>query len=572
MSGPVTLMLPSALRDLRKVRAANGLGINASANQLYAAAFGRDSITVALDLLQVPPGERDIARDVILTCARLQGVRTSPPGPHCNEEEPGKIHHEHRSVYEDYRDGRRVSGVAYDIFAMLSERWGGDGETVTGYTSVDATPLWILLVERFCRIYGAEILDSEVTDRCGSGVTIRNAVLRALEWLEGRLMRSDLGLLEFRSRHPEVLTKFQTWKDSASFIHVATSGARGELANWDAPIASVEVQGLAHDALVAAADLFSEDLPSDARRWRRRARTLQASAIEALWMEDLEYFAMGIDRWPGTGGTRLIATVSSSAASLLNTGLLFHTQRNADRAEGRRQQYVSGVVRRVWDPEELLAPTGIRCRSLRHGELANHADYHGHWTSWIKDSWDCAQGLRRHGLDRLADDMENRILAAGAISGHLEFHFVAPDGRVAYQPIEASDPDPMTGRILGTLLPEPEQAWTISAILAIKRRRGRTTRRPTGAQPQWCRELEDQCLARSPAIGPLATIAALARYAERTQGRFWIDRDIGRTLDVEARLHHDANLRLLNGPRDFENEHLRMLLEELTTLRTEKSA
>jgi hypothetical protein len=60
------------------------------------AIFGRDSVTAGETLLQLRPA---MARDIILTLARLQGTVDAPVGPHSNEEERGKIHHEHRTLY-----------------------------------------------------------------------------------------------------------------------------------------------------------------------------------------------------------------------------------------------------------------------------------------------------------------------------------------------------------------------------------------------------------------------------------------------------------------------------------------
>jgi glycogen debranching enzyme len=87
--------LVSALADLARLRS-NGHGLCGSGDRLFSyAIFGRDSVTAGETLLHLRP---EVARDIILTLARLQGTVDAPVGPHSNEEERGKIHHEHRTL------------------------------------------------------------------------------------------------------------------------------------------------------------------------------------------------------------------------------------------------------------------------------------------------------------------------------------------------------------------------------------------------------------------------------------------------------------------------------------------
>ncbi|MDQ6877718.1 MAG: hypothetical protein M3082_08465, partial [Candidatus Dormibacteraeota bacterium] len=84
----------SALADLARLRS-SGHGLYGSGDRLFSyAIYGRDSVTAAETLLLLRP---EVARDIILTLARLQGTVDAPVGPQSNEEERGKIHHEHRT-------------------------------------------------------------------------------------------------------------------------------------------------------------------------------------------------------------------------------------------------------------------------------------------------------------------------------------------------------------------------------------------------------------------------------------------------------------------------------------------
>src|SRR5256885_16853579 len=95
---------------------------------------------------------------------------------------------------------------------------------------------------------------------------------------------SPLGLVEFQRRNPQGIP-FQVWKDSnTSYIH-----RDGTLANSNAAIAAVEVQGYAYDALLGAARLFE----TRAMEWRDRAQVLPERAIRGLCMPAENSFASG---------------------------------------------------------------------------------------------------------------------------------------------------------------------------------------------------------------------------------------------------------------------------------------
>ena len=241
---------PSAYLDLDKVHAPQG-GLYGSAGELYAdAIFGRDSVECAEDLLQLRP---QISEEVILSLARLQGTVDAPPGPRSNEEEIGKIHHEHRSLYVG---DRWISAGSQQLLELLSSMWGGDGKTLTYYGSADATPLYARLVIRYCAARGPAILDRSLVDRSGRTVSVRNSLLAALGWIEKRIEESELGLLEYVRRNTPHGHPFQAWKDSGTgYIH-----SDGTIADYTKPVAVVEIQGYAFDALAGAALLLRQEL------------------------------------------------------------------------------------------------------------------------------------------------------------------------------------------------------------------------------------------------------------------------------------------------------------------------
>jgi len=436
---------PSALGDLHQLRAEHGRGLYGSGGVLYKdAIFGRDSVQTAEDILHL---RRDIAREVILTMSGLQGLVDAPTGAGSNEEERGKIHHEHRSLVIA---GRRITPESEAILEHLSAMWGGTPEELTYYGAVDATPLYARLVAAYCDRYGQEILDDAVVRRDGSQASVRHCLHEALQWITRRLDASDLGFLEFRHRNPLGIP-FQVWKDSGtSYIH-----SDGEIANHEAPIAAVEVQGYAYDALLGAAGL----LPEHRGEYVERAAGLRERVLERMWMPEAEYFAMGVDR-DDAGRPRLIDSIASNAALLLDTRLFDGLP--------RAEAYVEPVVARICGLE-FQTDVGLRCRSLREADLVDFADYHGTWAVWGRETFNVLKGLRRQGRRDLARALGAALLnGVNAAGAHVEFLYVSPDGRVMYD-YRAERAGPGAEVVYGTNVPEAPQAWTVTAVLATKR-------------------------------------------------------------------------------------------------------
>jgi glycogen debranching enzyme len=435
------------LRDnfLSFVEAPKGYGVFASAGPNYQhAVFGRDSLEVAEDLLESHP---DLARNVIMAVASLQGQQFTE----ASEEEPGKIHHEYRSlIWND----RPAKPAAQKVFDRLKTNWGGTDTEIRYYGSYDASALFVRLVHRYCELHGNEILHHTVNGYNLTKLPLRDHVRQAALWIAGRVAASPWHLFEFKRLNPKG-TAHQAWEDSdLAYIH-----ADGTVANADTGVAAIELQGYAYDALRGAADLVAVS-DAEAAAWRTLAATLQAQTLKELWMEDHQFFAMGLDRGPQLQ-TRQIKTLNCNAGLLLDSNLLL------DLPDNHRARYVDGLVRTLWS-DEFLVPTGLRLRAKRHQKLVSFADYHGCEVSWPKQTYDIAKGLRRHNMIHLAEFLESCILASVARAGEFyEFFFVTNRGGVKYH-YRLENPDEPTFHDFGAAnLPDPGQAWTISAVLAI---------------------------------------------------------------------------------------------------------
>ena len=142
----------------------------------YSTVFGRDSMITSLQALPLQP---QIAIDTLSYLARRQGRREDP----YTEEQPGKILHELRRG-EMARSGE-IPHVPY-------------------YGSIDATPLWLILLHETWRWTGDTALVREL---------LPNAE-RALAWIDRFGDQDGDGLrASTRARHEQGLVN-QGWKDS----------------------------------------------------------------------------------------------------------------------------------------------------------------------------------------------------------------------------------------------------------------------------------------------------------------------------------------------------------------------
>jgi len=254
-------------------------GIQASTWDLYhGAIFGRDSEHVALDLVPWIPS---ISDRVIFSLIRFQGSKSDV----ITEEEEGRIHHEYRHLFVG---GKKVGLAQEKLLQQLSSIWGGSDKEMIYYGTVDATPQLVRLVAQHCRYYGPSILETEFIHRNGQVRTVKESVLLALSWIVKRIESSSLHLLEFQRTNPNGI-RWQVMRDGVlAYMH-----KNGDLANSNAPIASLEVQALAYDALVLGGELFISQIPEQAKKWQEIAQALQKSVFERFWMKDQNFFRHG---------------------------------------------------------------------------------------------------------------------------------------------------------------------------------------------------------------------------------------------------------------------------------------
>jgi glycogen debranching enzyme len=417
---------------LELLGASGPLMASAGADSLYACLFGRDSLRMALDLLDDFPA---VARATLVELARLQGVRHHVR----SEEEPGRILHEHR-----FPDDPRA--------AQLRQDWD-----FPYYGAVDATPQWINLLVAYCnRVNSVDLLEAPITDRSWRHVTLLDSLIAAVDWMLSRLDDpSGGGYVWVRRMSPRGIAN-QVWEDSGdAYYH-----ADGRLFDVTRPYAPVAVQGIAHDALLSAADLLDRSpvlgLPVDTASLRQRAAALRARTIANFWQPDLGTFAHAVTL-EEDGSQRPARVVASSPGHLLSSRML-----DGDEAVPLRAQ----LAARLMQPD-LLAAAGVRTRSTTAPRFRPGAYHNG--STWPWDTGVIADGLRRHGFVEQADDLETRVVTACARVGGFPEFFRGDDGPSVS--VNVRTVDAIVDGVLNRLEqpPQARQGWTATRVWRILR-------------------------------------------------------------------------------------------------------
>ncbi|MNH49966.1 Amylo-alpha-1,6-glucosidase [compost metagenome] len=409
--------------------------------RLYEVVFGRDSLRVAIDLISSYP---ELARSTVLRLAELQGIEDNI----AREEEPGKIVHEARDATDP---------LAINLTKTLGWGW-------PYYGAVDATPEFIRTLTAYCRRSEENhaFLSQTYIDRSEKARSIGYALDMAVEWILHKLNSNKEGLLEYKSVLPQGIEN-QVWKDSWDSYHHAD----GTLANHKKGIASIEVQTTTYDALLDAALLYENALddPLKAARLRAKAETLKQTILTTFWTEDKGgYFVLGTDR-DENDNLRQLKIRTSNMGHVLNSRLL----------EGDEPHIVrmrEAIVRQITSPE-LLTPNGIR--TLASDEVRFRPGAYHNGSIWLWDTHHIAKGLRRHEYHEIADEIDRRLLNVVTVTKIFPEYIRGDDSStptINTQTIVLWDETYQRNNQLEQP-PQEVQAWTVAAILAIKKRLAR---------------------------------------------------------------------------------------------------
>ena len=300
---------------------------------IYIALFGRDTLTAAWQAALTSP---EMMRGTLPELARRQGTTNDD----WRDEQPGRMLHEaHTGPLEMLRFNPR--GRYYGSI------------TTSGFYPVVVSELWHWTGDR-------ELVGQ-----------LLGPALKALDWLDAYGDRDGDGFYEYQTRSTQGV-KHQAWKDSGDAI-VYEDGSQ-----VDPPIATCEEQGFVYLAKLHLSEvLWWFGAADEARRLYHEARELKQRFNDAFWMDDVGFFALGLD-----AQKRPIRSIGSNAGHCLAAGI-------TDAA----------LVRRTADrllADDLFTGWGIRTLSAQHPAYNPYSYHRG--SVWPVEQGTFAIGFTRYGL------------------------------------------------------------------------------------------------------------------------------------------------------------------------------
>lgn len=313
--------------------------------------FGRDALLTAYQTLPVAPA---LAVGTLRYFARHQATTSDP----VTEAEPGKIFHEERN-------------------GELSAR--GLIPHTPYFGTVDATPLWIVLLAETCAWLDSLALATD----------LRESLHDALEWVYRATERGPDDPFVYYDSSEQGLTH-KAWKDTADSIRA------GDGTPVDRPLAVAEVQSYASRALADGAAVL-ERLPDDTEpprpldAYESRASDLRTRFDEEFWLPDAQFYAVA-----KTGAGDVVDSVTSNVGHCLWMETI---------PAGR----VAPVVDRLTD-DALAGGWGLRTLSSAE-QGYSPVSYHAGGV-WPHDTSLTALGLSAHGYGDAVDDLARHVLDA----------------------------------------------------------------------------------------------------------------------------------------------------------------
>ncbi|BBJ28818.1 amylo-alpha-1,6-glucosidase [Athalassotoga saccharophila] len=293
----------------------------------FATIFGRDSIVFAIQTMDLFP---ELAHDILKILALTQSKKRDDE----KDAVPGKIVHE-----------IRVGEYALSGKVPFSEYYG----------SIDATPLFLLAVGRYQKMYG-RIFDE-----------LKESIDLAAKYLDESV--DSRGYLYYRSKSPNGLSN-QGWKDSGDSVVFSN----GKMAT--PPVKLVEVQAYLYEAYMTLSKFYSGEL---SKHFLDKAISLKKNFNEDFWMEKEKFFALAID-----GNGDRVDSITSNPGHCLISGII-----DDDRA------YL--VTKRLMDPD-MFTGWGIRTMSSKMAAYNPIAYHNG--SVWPHDTSIIALGMYERGFKK----------------------------------------------------------------------------------------------------------------------------------------------------------------------------
>ncbi|HEV8567528.1 MAG TPA: hypothetical protein VGQ92_10615 [Actinoplanes sp.] len=393
MNGDLRAGWRQAWSSLDQLRMPHGYQASESQGGLYPAIFGRDSLWLALLLLEsldhtMDPRTHARVRETVEWALTPLVQRQATSTLDEVEAQPGKVFHAYwPQPPTDPRTG---------ILPLV------DGTTFCGF---DQTFLLVVAAARFARRFPHGAFRGRLIAAARNGV--------------GWMLRADrhphAGLYAYRRRNL-ANPIHQVWKDSFDCI------THGGFDIPPGPLAWIDVQGYAHAALRAAAWIERDDRAGaihDPGRLEQLARELRTRADRALWWAEEDCYPVALD-----GDNVPVCMVTSIAGHALWGALP-----SPERAATIASRLTAG---------DMLTGYGLRTLSARDRFFESDAYHRG--TVWPFDNAVTVAGLLRFGLSDDAMLIAGRVVRALALIGSpVELYAVTPHQALVHPPLVAPD-------------------------------------------------------------------------------------------------------------------------------------
>jgi glycogen debranching enzyme len=372
-------------RDERAWTMAAGLPV-------YVALFGRDTLTAAWQASMISP---EMMLGTLAELAKWQGTESND----WRDEQPGRMLHQ-----------ADTGPLAMLNFNPLRRYYGSI--TTSGFYPVIVTELW--------HWTGDKALVRPFID----------PALRALRWLDEYADADRDGFYEYVTRSEQGLRN-QGWKDSDDGI-VHEDGTQAAV-----PIATCEEQGFVYVAKLHLSELlWWLDEKDEARRLHQEANALKKRFNQAFWMDDLGFFAMGLD-----ADKRHIRSIGSNAGHCLASGIV-------------DDALVARTADRLFQ-DDMFSGWGLRTLSDAHPAYNPYSYHRG--SVWPVEHGSFAVGFVRYGLhDRAEQICRAQFDAASLFDFNRLPELFSGHARDADHPFPAHYPNANS-----------PQAWSASAVWCL---------------------------------------------------------------------------------------------------------
>jgi glycogen debranching enzyme len=318
--------------------------------------FGRDSLIAAR--LMLPLGT-ELAGSTLRALAGRQGTEADP----ATAQAPGKIMHElRRNGFVEPNSGVALPAVYYG--------------------TIDATPLWVILLHDAWR-WGLPAAEVEA---------LLPHAEAALNWLATDADPDGDGFVEYIDASGKGLAN-QGWKDSGDSVRFRD----GSLAA--PPIALCEVQGYAYEAASKGAALLEAFGRPGADRWRTYAEEMAIRFRRAFWVEDATgpYPAIALD-----GDKRPVDSLTSNIGYLIGSGML-------------NDEEIKTIADRLVAPD-MASGFGLRTMSASAGGFSPLSYHCG--SVWPHDTVTVALALADAGQTAASAELVRGLLHAAPAFGY----------------------------------------------------------------------------------------------------------------------------------------------------------